>query len=373
MPRPMPSEAKRSFMNNRSLKRRTAAVVLCCGVWLVLPSGEALGQLTPDREYFGVSRPIPMRVAAPAGKVGDLRIELYSAGDATPVAAAPIDKGGVDLSALFPSLWAAPGTKIQYAQLVVGEEKVGPAVVLVPMRNPMAAVLYSEQQKTVWYNDPQTGVPSFKPREGQVAWVSNETATFTGLRAYTDKHVVLTTTEGEIEFRLRPDEAPNTVCNFRQLVQGGFYTDIIFHRIVPQLATGAPFVIQVGDPTGTGDGGPGYSIDLEPSRLPHDFGVISMAREVEPNTNGSQVFVCLSREGTRSLDGRYTAFGEAVSGAEVITAIAAAPLIPDAPGQDPKNRPKDPPVLLSARLVDAPPYGTGPRPVTRPPEPPKSR
>jgi cyclophilin family peptidyl-prolyl cis-trans isomerase len=85
------------------------------------------------------------------------------------------------------------------------------------------------------------------------------------------------------------------------------------------------------------------------------------------------VFICLSREGTQRLDGKYTAFAQAVRGADTILAIAATPLIPDKPGEEPKNRPKDPPLLKSARMVDAPPFGAGPAPLTRPEAPPTKR
>jgi peptidyl-prolyl cis-trans isomerase B (cyclophilin B) len=336
-------------------------------------SVRASGQLTPDRLYNGIKRPIPMQVAIPEGRYGDARIDIFNPDDPTPVATAFVAKGGVDLASLFPSLWTTNAPKLQYAQLVVGQEKVGPAVVLQPMVNPMAAMLYSERLHQPWFQDPKTRTPSFKPTDGQIVWVNNETTTYTGIRAYVDKHLVFDTNLGEIEFRLRPDQAPNTCFNIRALAEGGFYTDIIFHRVVPKDPTGAPFVIQVGDPTGTGDGGPGFSFDLEQSKLPHDFGVLSVARETEPNTNGSQVFVCLSRAGTQRLDGKYTAFAQAVRGADTILAIASTPLIPDKPGADPKNKPKDPPVLRSARLVDAPPHGTGPPPVTRPEEASKPR
>jgi peptidyl-prolyl cis-trans isomerase B (cyclophilin B) len=187
---------------------------------------------------------------------------------------------------------------------------------------------------------------------------------YSGIRAYTEKHVVMETDEGTIEFRLRPDEAPNTVWSHMQLVDGGFYTDIIFHRVVPKTNTPQgehPFVIQAGDPLGQGNGGPGFMIDLEPSQLEHAFGVLSMARSGDPNTNGSQFFVCLSRPGTSFLDGRYTAFGEAVKGADVIVKIGATPLANAASG-----RPVEPPVIERAYLVDAPPYGEGPDPVERP-------
>lgn len=337
-------------------------------------ASSAGAQLTPQRLYYGINRPVPMQVAVPEGKQGDARIDIFVAAELTPSATSFVAKGGVDLASLFPSLWTGGTPKLQYAQLIVGQEKIGPPVVLQPMVNPQAAMLYNEQLRMCWFQDPKTRTPSFKAKDGSIAWVNNETTTYTGLRAYVDKDIVFDTSLGEVEFRLRPDQAPNTCFNIRQLVEGGFYTDIIFHRVVPKVpTTGAPFVIQVGDPTGTGDGGPGFSYDLEPSRLPHDFGVLSVARETEPNTNGSQVFVCLSREGTQRLDGKYTAFAQAVRGAETILAIAATPLIPDKPGEDPKNRPKDPPLLRSARIVDAPPYGTGPAPVARPEEPAKSR
>ncbi|MCB9861278.1 MAG: peptidylprolyl isomerase [Phycisphaeraceae bacterium] len=154
------------------------------------------------------------------------------------------------------------------------------------------------------------------------------------------------TSKGDIELRLRPDQAPNTCWNFRHLVEGGFYTDIIFHRIV-----GPNFVIQAGDPTGMGSGGPGYNFDLEDSKLPHDFGVLSTARSGDPNSNGSQIFICLSRDGTNFLDGRYTSYGQTVRGFDVIREIAAVPVN--------NQRPIDPPVWHSAELIDAPPYGTG--------------
>jgi len=185
---------------------------------------------------------------------------------------------------------------------------------------------------------------------------------YSGIRAYVDRHVVLETTEGDIRFRLRPDAAPNTAFNFRHLVEGGFYTDIIFHRVVATLPNGAPFVIQTGDPSGGGSGGPGYFLDLEETPLAHDFGVISMARSDDPNSNGSQIFVCLSRAGTAHLDGRYTAFGEAISGAEVIGRIGRVEVGEGA-------RPVAPPLIVSARLVDAPPLGQEAERVSKPTAP----
>jgi peptidyl-prolyl cis-trans isomerase B (cyclophilin B) len=177
---------------------------------------------------------------------------------------------------------------------------------------------------------------------------------FSGVRMYVEHDVVLHTSTGEIRVCLRADEAPNTAWNFLELSRQGFYRDIGFHRIVPLTASGLPFVIQAGDPTGSGDGGPGYWLPLEDSRLPHDFGVISMARGDDPDSNGSQFFFALSREGTARLDGQYCSFGYAVEGASVIRAIAESELADVKTG-----RPVNPPMIRDARLVPAPPRTPG--------------
>ncbi|CAG0965431.1 putative peptidyl-prolyl cis-trans isomerase [Phycisphaerales bacterium] len=338
---------------------------LCAATCVAGMAWRAGAQLTPDRTYYGVNRAMPMKVETPSDPGGEARIDLFPApgsgaeegAEVAPVSTAPVAPGAVNLASLFPSLWSDPTPRLLYAQLVVGESRMGPPVVLRPMLSPSRAMVYSMEAAKPYYVDPTTRRESIDPKKGDIVYTPDPAA-YTGICAYVDKNVVFDTTEGPIEFRMRPDQAPNTVWNFLKLVEGGFYTDIIFHRVVPKTAQGNPFVIQVGDPTGTGDGGPGYAIDLEPSKLPHDFGVISMARDADPNTNGCQVFVCLSREGTMKLDGKYTAFGEAVSGERAILAIGATPVKGD--------RPVNPPVLLGARLVDAPPLGTGPRPVKRP-------
>ncbi len=361
---------------------------------LALALADAAGaQLVPTRLYYGIDRAVPMTVTLPPGAAGDPVIELFDPLPAAPagqdseppapVASAPAVRGVVDLATHFPSLWTAEHPHVLYAQLSVGGKQVGAPVVLEPMLTPNTASLV----------DPVTLAPAAEPVSGVLMFEDERIAalrqraaegklasappperevTYSGLRAYADKHVVFDTTLGPIEFRLRPDQAPNTAWNFRQLVEGGFYTGIIFHRVVPTSNVGTPFVIQTGDPNGTGDGGPGYSIDLEPSRLPHDFGVLSMARDTDPNTNGSQVFIALSREATARLDGKYTSFGQAVRGAETIVAIERVdllpeePTVPGRPASMPKNRPKDPPVIRSASLVDAPPFGQELPPVRRP-------
>ena len=120
---------------------------------------------------------------------------------------------------------------------------------------------------------------------------------------------------------LYPEIAPNTVNNFISLVNKGFYDGVIFHRVI------RGFMIQGGDPQGTGVGGPGYSIMGEFSYngfandLKHTKGVLSMARTMEPNSAGSQFFIM--HETSPHLDGQYAAFGKVVEGEDIIDKIAA--------------------------------------------------
>lgn len=125
---------------------------------------------------------------------------------------------------------------------------------------------------------------------------------------------------GVMKAELYPEIAPNTVNNFIALANGGFYNGIIFHRVIEG------FMIQGGDPTGTGMGGPGYSIKGEFSAngfkndLKHSRGVLSMARSARPNSAGSQFFIM--HDNAPHLDGQYAAFGKLTEGYDVLDAIA---------------------------------------------------
>ena len=126
---------------------------------------------------------------------------------------------------------------------------------------------------------------------------------------------------GVIKAELYPEIAPNTVANFVTLVEAGFYNGLIFHRVIPG------FMIQGGDPEGTGMGGPGYSIKGEFARngfkqnnLRHTRGVLSMARSMMPNSAGSQFFIM--HADAPHLDGDYAAFGKVLEGMDVVDAIA---------------------------------------------------
>ena len=138
---------------------------------------------------------------------------------------------------------------------------------------------------------------------------------------------------GVIKAELYPEIAPNTVNNFISLVKKGFYDGVIFHRVIPG------FMIQGGDPEGTGMGGPGYSIKGEftgngfRNELRHKRGVLSMARTMMPNSAGSQFFIMHAN--APHLDGDYAAFGIVLEGMEVVDQIANTPTgFQDRPVQD---------------------------------------
>jgi cyclophilin family peptidyl-prolyl cis-trans isomerase len=155
----------------------------------------------------------------------------------------------------------------------------------------------------------------------------------------------LRTSKGEIRVELLADEAPLTVNNFVFLAREGYYDGVRFHRII------RPFMVQTGDPTGTGSGGPGYRFaDELPPRHSYDPGIVAMAN-AGPNTNGSQFFICSGPQ-ARGLNNHpnYTQFGRVVEGMEVVEAIAATPVGPSGRGE--LSRPLEE-VLIESVLVEA--------------------
>jgi peptidyl-prolyl cis-trans isomerase B (cyclophilin B) len=128
-------------------------------------------------------------------------------------------------------------------------------------------------------------------------------------------NATLHTNHGPIEVELFDDDAPKTVENFRKLAQDGFYDGVIFHRVIPD------FMIQGGDPTGTGMGGPGYTFEDEFNDHKVERGALAMAN-AGPNTNGSQFFI-VTAEATPWLDGKHTVFGRVTSGMEAVDSISA--------------------------------------------------
>lgn len=129
--------------------------------------------------------------------------------------------------------------------------------------------------------------------------------------------VILETDSGSIVIELFPKEAPITVENFLKLVNQKYYDGLIFHRVIPG------FMIQGGDPKGNGSGGPGWTIKGEFGPRKHILGTLSMARTADPNSAGSQFFICVAV--APHLDGQYAAFGQAISGAEIAVNISSVP------------------------------------------------
>ncbi|NEU09906.1 peptidylprolyl isomerase [Flavihumibacter sp. R14] len=127
---------------------------------------------------------------------------------------------------------------------------------------------------------------------------------------------IIKTEKGDMTVEFYDKDAPNTVDNFLKLAKEGFYNGVTFHRVIPD------FVIQGGDPTGTGAGGPGYKIkcELEGENQYHDRGVLSMAHAGR-DTGGSQFFICHSRNNTAHLDRNHTCFGKVVENVDVVDDI----------------------------------------------------
>ena len=125
----------------------------------------------------------------------------------------------------------------------------------------------------------------------------------------------LHTNHGPIAIELYADDAPKTVANFEKLAGDGFYDGVIFHRVIPD------FMIQGGDPTGTGSGGPGYQFEDEFNERKVARGALAMAN-AGPNTNGSQFFI-VTADACPWLDGKHTVFGQVTDGMDVVDAISA--------------------------------------------------
>jgi len=127
---------------------------------------------------------------------------------------------------------------------------------------------------------------------------------------------IIKTEKGDMTVQFYDKDAPNTVANFLKLAKEGYYDGVTFHRVLND------FVIQGGDPTGTGAGGPGYQIDCELTgdNQYHDRGVLSMAHAGR-NTGGSQFFVCHSRNNTSHLDRNHTCFGKVIENVDVVDEI----------------------------------------------------
>ena len=162
---------------------------------------------------------------------------------------------------------------------------------------------------------------------------------------------VIKTNEGEMVVQFWADAAPNTIENFKKLARSGFYDGTIFHRIVKG------FMIQGGDPNSKdpgkesryGEGGPGYKIKAEFNDHSHQRGVLSMAREPDPDSAGSQFFICLAP--VPRLDGEYTTFGKLIKGDDVLQKIGDTPVTRNSAGEN--SKPTRRIVIESIKIVPA--------------------
>jgi peptidyl-prolyl cis-trans isomerase B (cyclophilin B) len=148
----------------------------------------------------------------------------------------------------------------------------------------------------------------------------------------------LHTNHGAIELELFEDDAPKTVENFRKLAGEGFYDGVVFHRVIPD------FMIQGGDPTGTGMGGPGYTFEDEFSDHKVERGALAMAN-AGPNTNGSQFFI-VTTEAAPWLDGKHTVFGKVTGGMEAVDSIEQS-------DTDANDKPRQPAVIERVELSES--------------------
>jgi cyclophilin family peptidyl-prolyl cis-trans isomerase len=149
-------------------------------------------------------------------------------------------------------------------------------------------------------------------------------------------HATIQTNHGPVTVELFPDDAPKTVENFVKLANDGFYDRVIFHRVIPD------FMIQGGDPTGTGSGGPGYSFEDEFNDHKVERGALAMAN-AGPNTNGSQFFI-VTTDAAPWLDGKHTVFGRVTDGMDVVDTISELP-------RDARDKPNDDVVIESVSVT----------------------
>lgn len=326
-----------------------APTILACAVL-------ACADLTPLTTF---SKPDGAIKAMLAGVDAPCELVLLDR-DAVELARATAAPGEVDLAAIFPPLRdIARAVRVQ--AIVEGTAQGAPLLVIPLLPRPAIRTITdtrpdgtSKFTRVIGFGDELLDPSNAEHVKAKESWTKSDPTPRSGFRLARDFDVVFETTAGMMRFAMRPDEAPNSARNFVELADSGFYNGTLVHRIVPADRNGIPFVIQGGDPTGTGDGGPGYDLPLEPSKLAHDFGVLSMARSDWPDSAGSQWFVGLSRQATARLDGQYCAFGYAVKGADAIMRISDGEIADPATG-----RPKTPETVTRAFIVLAPAWTPG--------------
>jgi peptidyl-prolyl cis-trans isomerase B (cyclophilin B) len=291
--------------------------------------------LTPAKSWYAPDQAWMVNVK---GTSADTRLVVTDFSGKPAAAAGKTDvtaDGDVDLRKLFPELGKTPQTYLVY--LTHGDQRF----ILTPKPGAADAVSFVGTPLVL-------DVREDERRPGSGAMV---------VRVQPLEYAVISTDAGPVTAMFYYDAAPNTVENFVRLSREGFYDGLTFHRIVPG------FVVQGGDPTGTGTGGPGYHIEAEFNDRPHLDGVLSMARSSDPNeaagalpraefanSAGSQSFICLDYSVTRKLDHRYTAFGRVSDGMDAVLTIAKTPLAEPRTG-----KPQQAQVIKSVQIMPVTP------------------
>jgi peptidyl-prolyl cis-trans isomerase B (cyclophilin B) len=236
----------------------------------------------PQKMWYPRGQPINVTIKSDKAVKLDLTDFTGKSLDATGSATVDPDKI-VDIATIFPQVKSG-GTFVLWATPAAGGDIVGTPIVIEARVSPNAG-----KEPMVYHLEPL-------------------------------RYAVMTTDKGPVTMAFYYDVAPNTVESFLTLADGGYFDGLNFHRIVQG------FVIQGGDPTGTGMGGPGYDVNQEFNDHPHEAGVLSMARASDPNSAGSQFFICLDYAQTKQLDGKYTAFGKVTAGMDAVKAIGSTPV-----------------------------------------------
>ena len=213
--------------------------------------------ITPLHTYNSVQNGIMVEIElGPVNDVARLVLLDHERNQLAPPAA--ITSGMHDVASRIPTIQRLK--EAAWLQLVISGRAVAPPIVIQPMTSRDVPIVEETLRP-----DGVSTYTKIVGWENEATEDNLETPYVSGWRVYEDQNAIIKTSEGDIRISLRPDVAPNTVWNFRELANGDFYQNTTFHRIVPMTSKGYPFVIQGGDPTGTGSGGPGYWLPIENS------------------------------------------------------------------------------------------------------------
>jgi peptidyl-prolyl cis-trans isomerase B (cyclophilin B) len=274
--------------------------------------------ILPSKMWYTPTQPMAFSVDAKTPVT--LMLTKFNGEPVSPQGSAGVAAGGkvADLKSVFPSLTAEPGTYVLFA---------------VPKGKKVADFV---------------GTPVVI--EGRVNKEPGAPRTVMVFRLQPLRYAVMTTTDGAMTMAFYYDVAPNTTESFINLSSQGYYDGLTFHRVM------SDFMLQAGDPSGNGSGGPGFTVNQEFNDRKHVEGVLSMAREGSPgeqygqpptdqaaNSAGSQFFICLNYQKTQGLDGKYTAFGKVVDGEKTMQALKATPVVAGDNGE--LSKPVKPPVI----------------------------